>query len=64
VDIPIAAGLEHCSPHARYALLTRRNGRWGADLIALEYDWDVAARRAEENGRPDWAAALATGAVG
>lgn len=62
-DSPAAAGLEHRSPHARYAVLTRRNGRWGAELLALEYDWDAAARRADELGWPRWARALATGSV-
>jgi predicted phosphodiesterase len=62
-DSPAALGLEHRSPHARYAVLTLRRGRWGAEMLALDYDWDLAARRAEENGRPDWAAALATGAA-
>jgi hypothetical protein len=32
-------------------------------MMALEYDWDAAAQRALENGRPDWAQAMATGAV-
>ena len=63
-DSPAAPGLEYRSPHARYAILTLRRGRWGAELLALDYDWDAAARRASENGRPDWAAALATGAAG
>lgn len=62
-DSPAASGLEHRSPHARYAVLTKRRGRWGAELLALEYDWDAAARRAEELGWPRWARALATGSV-
>lgn len=63
-DSPAAPGLEHRSPHARYAVLTLRRGRWGAELLALDYDWDAAAHRATQNGRPDWATALATGATG
>jgi predicted phosphodiesterase len=62
-DIPIAQDLEYRTPHARYALLTRMTRQWQAELIALEYDWDLAAARALENGRPEWAAALATGKV-
>jgi diadenosine tetraphosphatase ApaH/serine/threonine PP2A family protein phosphatase len=62
-DHPAAAIFEFRSPHAHYAILTRRNGRWGAELLALEYDWTSAARRAKENGRPDWAEAMTTGAV-
>ena len=51
------------APHARYAILTRRQGRWSADMIALAYDWDRAAQRALDNGRPEWARAYATGSV-
>lgn len=51
------------SPHARYAVATERNGRWTAELIAIDYDWTAAARRAEEAGRSDWARALSTGYV-
>ncbi|WP_198373488.1 metallophosphoesterase family protein [Roseomonas rosulenta] len=63
-DSPAAGGLEYRSPHARYAILTLRHGRWGAELLAIDYDWDAAARRARDNGRPDWADMLGTGAVG
>ena len=62
-DIPFAANLEHRSPHARYAVLTRSNGSWRVELLALEYDWASASARAFENGRPEWACALSTGAV-
>ncbi|MCC6716425.1 MAG: metallophosphoesterase family protein [Acetobacteraceae bacterium] len=62
-DLPAAANLEHRSPHARYAILTHQNGRWAADLIALEYDWDAAAQKAAELGWPKWATMLKTGAV-
>ena len=62
-DVPAALGWEHRSPHARYAILTRSNGRWGAEMIALEYDWDAAARHAAALGWPKWAAMLATGVV-
>ncbi len=62
-DLPTAGALEPRSPHARYAILTRRGGRWGAELFALEYDWDRAAACAMANGFPVWAEALATGSV-
>ena len=62
---PPAHVSEAGSPHARYALLTRRNdGDWSIELIAVEYDWGMASRRAVENGRQEWAQALATGFVG
>jgi predicted phosphodiesterase len=63
-DFALAANLEHRSPHARYAVLTRSNGDWRAELLVLDYDWASASARALANGRPDWARAFATGAVG
>lgn len=51
------------SPHARYALLTATAVGWRVDLLAIAYDWAAAARRAAQNGREDWARALATGFV-
>lgn len=62
-DIPRANCIEPRSPHARYAMLTRHAHRWSAQFFALEYDWDQAAVRARDNGFPNWAEALATGAV-
>lgn len=43
------------SPHARYAVITRRAGRWSVDLVVIEYDWCPVAERARANGRPDFA---------
>ena len=62
-DVPAAANFEHRSPHARYAILTQRQGKWSADLIALDYDWDRAAQHAAKLGFPKWATMLATGAT-
>ena len=47
-DISDASSLEPRSPHARYAILTRRGDRWAAEFHALVYDWDQAASRADE----------------
>ena len=47
----------------RYAILTERNGRFGAEMIALEYDWHAAAQQAATLGWPKWATMLATGNV-
>ena len=49
---------ESSTPHARYAIATRRQGRWSVELFALEYDWSRVAERARENGRADWAVAF------
>ena len=53
--------VEAGSPHACYAVLTRRRGRWDVALHRIAYDWDEVADRAAENGRPDWAAAFLRG---
>ncbi len=62
-DAPPRHISEAGSPHARYAIATRRDKGWIIDLIAVEYDWISAAKRAEENVSPVWAKALATGFV-
>lgn len=62
-DRPFPHAVETGSPHARYAVVEKREGRWSAELIAVAYDWDQAARDAEAHGRDDWARALRTGRV-
>lgn len=62
-DAPPAHISEAGSPHARYAIATRAGAGWSVELLALEYDWEAASQRATENGRPEWAQALATGFV-
>lgn len=49
------------APHARYAVLTQRNGHWQADLKTVVYDWAKASKQAAANGRQDWATGLLTG---
>jgi predicted phosphodiesterase len=56
--------VENGTPHARYALLTRRGAQWQVELRAVPYDWEAAARQAQTNGRGDWADALRSGFVG
>lgn len=53
--------IENGSPHARYAIVTRRPDAWGVKLRKVAYDHDAAARQAERHGRVDWADALRTG---
>ena len=43
------------SPHARYAIATKRGDRWSIDLVVLAYDWSAVAAQARRNGRADWA---------
>lgn len=50
------------SPHARYAILKLDEaGADMAELIALPYDWEAAARRAESRNAAVWAHLLRTG---
>jgi hypothetical protein len=53
--------MEAGSPHARFAILMRRDGAWTVEHVAVAYDWNAAAKVARTNGRPDWAHAIATG---
>ncbi|MBR0660338.1 metallophosphoesterase family protein [Neoroseomonas oryzicola] len=38
------------TPHARYAMLDVAGAEPAVEMIAIAYDWDRAARRAEEHG--------------
>jgi predicted phosphodiesterase len=62
-DIPFAVNLEYRSPHARYAILTKKGESWQVELLALDYDWASASSCALANGRPEWAQALSLGHV-
>lgn len=55
--------MEAGSPHARYAIVKRRRDGWHVELRAIPYDWEHAARLAEDHGWPDWARAVRTGFV-
>lgn len=61
-DQPAAHTVENGSPHARYAIMNLTD-EWSCEHVAVDYDWEQAARLAERNGRPDWAYALRTGRV-
>jgi len=63
-DRPFPHVVENGSPHARYALVEQRGEAWSAELIAVDYEWEAAARDALGNGRADWAVALRTGRAG
>jgi predicted phosphodiesterase len=63
-DKPFPHVVETGSPHGRYMLAERHGGRWSFRQMHVAYDWDAAAALARENGREDWAIALATGRAG
>lgn len=52
---------EQGSPHARYGLVEVGANGFDFEACAVFYDHETAARRAEENGRPEWAHGLRTG---
>ena len=58
---PYAHVIENGAPHARYALLEKVSSGWQVDLRAVPYDHMAQAQAADNNQRPDWAHALATG---
>ena len=60
-DVPCSHVMVAGSPHARYAILSRRDKRWTAEHVTVVYDWNRAAQAAREHGRDDWAAWLGTG---
>jgi len=60
-DVPFPHAMEAGTPHARYALLERRQEGWAVEHVAVPYDWRTAAETARRNGRSDWARWLSTG---
>jgi putative phosphoesterase len=62
-DEPIPHSVSAGSPHARYALVDGDARGWSVTFRMIGYDWDAAARLAAQNGRMEWARALATGTL-
>lgn len=59
-DRPVAHVMEAgCPP--RYALVTPSSSGWRVDLRAVPYDFEAAARQAEQAGRPEIAFGVRTG---
>lgn len=59
--IPLPHKMQSGSPHARYAIVEKRRRTWSVELHTVVYDWESAAKAAEEHGRLDWVKALRTG---
>jgi predicted phosphodiesterase len=58
---PFPHRMETGSPHARYAIVTRRLAGWDVEFLAIAYDWESAAREAEAAGFSDWVRPLRAG---
>jgi predicted phosphodiesterase len=50
-------------PEARYLIASHGAGGWDVDLVSVPYDYEMSARKAEQEDRPTWAEALRTGMV-
>jgi len=61
METPVPYVMESGSPHARYALLHRRQHGWQVEHIQVPYAWEQAAQVARGNQRADWAQWLTTG---
>lgn len=60
-DVPRPHIMESGCPHAKYAILARDSGAWLVEHLIVPYDWQIAAKTAEENNRSDWAKWIASG---
>ncbi len=49
------------SHHARYAVLENTEIGWKAEIILMPYDFELAAKQAHKNKRPDYEIGLRTG---
>lgn len=60
-DEPVPHKVESGSPHARYAVIERRERAWDVSFHLIDYDHMAMARLAESRGEREWASALSTG---
>ncbi|MEM8556081.1 MAG: metallophosphoesterase family protein [Pseudomonadota bacterium] len=60
-DTPAPHHMQTGTPHASYAIVEGNKGDWRVTFHLVAYDWGQASAQAAQNGRPEWARALATG---
>lgn len=60
-DKPVHHVVSAGTPHACYAVIEKRHSGWDVSFRQVPYDHMAMSRLAHEQGRPDWAEALATG---
>lgn len=63
-DQPCFHQVETGNPMASYAICEKRDGVWTVTFRLVPYDHMRQSRLAQENGRAQWASALATGWLG
>lgn len=62
-DYPHVHRMELGNTQARYAVVSGEGAEIAVELVAVDYDHELAAAQAERNGRMDWAVPLRTGFV-
>ncbi|UXY15337.1 metallophosphatase family protein [Chitiniphilus purpureus] len=60
-DHPYPHRVENGAPHARYAIASRSGTHWAVELIAVPYEYERSAAKAQQEGRLDWQCALTSG---
>lgn len=60
-DYPCPHTVQTGSPEARYAIVEKTETGWTAELHAVPYDYEGAAKLADARQREDWATALRSG---
>jgi len=60
-QLPIPHKMENFSPQARYSILTLSDNLVKIEQVAISYDYEAAAKKAEDNERSDWANWIRTG---
>ena len=58
---PFPHKMEVGSPSAKYAIAEKLDDGWSVCHFSIPYDYDKAAKAAEEHGYDDWATAIRTG---
>ncbi|WP_103107938.1 metallophosphoesterase family protein [Brevibacillus reuszeri] len=60
-ETPHPHTMESKSPHAKYVIAAPFNNSWRVEHVYIPYDFEQAAKRAEENNRSDYAYAIRYG---
>ncbi|OPA75180.1 YfcE family phosphodiesterase [Paenibacillus selenitireducens] len=60
-ELPYPHAMESKTPHAKYAIVRHRGPSWMVEHIQVPYHYEMAAERAEQNGRDDYAYAIRYG---
>lgn len=60
-DKPYYYKMETFSPFAKYSIVNIEKAGITVDQISIEYSYEKAAKKVEQNYRPDWAKWLRTG---